>query len=186
MPRVGLTPDAVAACAGELADRNGYDQLSLAAVAAELGVRLPSLYKHVGGLADVQHRVALAGLRGLDDAMRSAAVGRSGPEALTAVGRAYRAYAHQRPGHYVATLRAPSPGDEEASRLAQGLTELMLAVMRGYGLDGDAAVHAVRFARAALHGFVALEQAGGFGLPQDVDQSFDELLRRLDAGLRER
>ncbi len=44
MPRAGLTPDTVAACAGDLADRDGYDRLSLAAVAAQLGVRLPSLY----------------------------------------------------------------------------------------------------------------------------------------------
>jgi AcrR family transcriptional regulator len=184
MPRAGLTPDSVVACAGELADRDGYDSLSLAAVAARLGVRLPSLYKHVSGLSDVQRRVALEGLRGLDAAVRGAAVGRAGGDALRAVGAAYRTYAHQHPGHYVATLRAPGPDDEAARALAGGLTELMLAVMRGYGIDGDDAVHAVRFVRAALHGFVALEHAGGFGLPYDVDASFDGLLGRLDVALR--
>lgn len=60
----------------------------------------------------------------------------------------------------------------------------MFAVVRGYGLDGNDAVHAVQSARGALHGFVALEQAEGFKLPQDVDTSFEHLLNSLDRGLR--
>jgi len=43
----------------------------------------------------------------------------------------------------------------------------------------------VRAVRAALHGFVVLELDGGFGLPDDVDQSFrflvDALIRSLTA-----
>jgi hypothetical protein len=34
-----------------------------------------------------------------------------------------------------------------------------------------------------LHGFVTLEAAGGFGLPRDVDRSFDRLVDALDAAL---
>jgi hypothetical protein len=45
-------------------------------------------------------------------------------------------------------------------------------------------VHAARGVRAALHGFVSLEQVGGFGLAQDRDASFRHLVRTLDAGLR--
>ena len=59
----------------------------------------------------------------------------------------------------------------------------MLAVLRGYGLDEDGTVHATRAVRSALHGFVSLEAAGGFGLPQDVDASYDRLVDLLDAGL---
>jgi hypothetical protein len=51
----------------------------------------------------------------------------------------------------------------------------LFAVLRGYGLDGDDAVDATRALRSALHGFVSLEQAGGFGLPVDVDRSYDQL-----------
>lgn len=185
MPRAGLSPDLVVARAGELADRDGYDALTLASLADRLGVRVPSLYKHVANLADLQRRLRLAGLRELDAALRDATVGRAGTEALVALGGAYRRYAHQHPGHYAAGLRAPDPGDDEevARVVARGL-ELLLAVVAGYGLAGDDAVHAVRGVRAALHGFVALEQAGAFGMPQDVDTSFDHLLTVLDRGLR--
>jgi Tetracyclin repressor-like, C-terminal domain len=34
-----------------------------------------------------------------------------------------------------------------------------------------------------MHGFVALEAAGGFGLPQSVDASYRRLVDALDAAL---
>jgi hypothetical protein len=40
-------------------------------------------------------------------------------------------------------------------------------------------IDAVRMLRAALHGFVALEAAGGFGLPQSVDGTFTRLVDSL-------
>jgi AcrR family transcriptional regulator len=185
MPRAGLTADLVVAHAGELVDREGYDALTLATLAGELGIKVPSLYKHVTSLADLQRRLRLAGLRELDENLRNAAVGRAGTDALLAIGHAYRRYAHEHPGHYAAGLRAPDPTDgEEVAPVAARLVELMLAVVRGYGLHGDDALHAVRGVRAALHGFVALEHAGGFGMPYDVETSFEHLLTTLDRGLQ--
>ena len=48
--------------------------------------------------------------------------------------------------------------------------------MRGYALEGEPAIHAVRAIRSALHGFVSLEREGGFGLPIDIDDSYDNLI----------
>jgi len=59
----------------------------------------------------------------------------------------------------------------------------VLAVLRGYGLEGDDAVHAARTVRAALHGFAALETGGGFGIPLDLDATFARLVGVLDRGL---
>jgi len=41
----------------------------------------------------------------------------------------------------------------------------------------------VRAIRSALHGFVSLEREGGFGLPLNIDDSYDNLVTMLDAGL---
>jgi hypothetical protein len=38
--------------------------------------------------------------------------------------------------------------------------------------------------RSALHGFVALETGGGFGIPVDLDESFDRMVAALARGLR--
>jgi catechol 2,3-dioxygenase-like lactoylglutathione lyase family enzyme len=58
----------------------------------------------------------------------------------------------------------------------------VLAVLAERGLTGEDAIDATRALRAALHGFVALEAAGGFGMPQDVGRSFARLVAGLDRG----
>jgi len=181
--RAGLNPDRVVAEAAALADERGIQALSLAPLAERLGVRVPSLYKHVRGLDDLHRRLALAGLRDLAEALGAATVGRSGRDALLACATAWRAYAKAHPGRYGAIQRAPDPADAELVAAASRLTELVYAILRGYGLDDEQTVHATRAVRSALHGFVTLEAAGGFGLPQDVDESYTRLVELLDSGL---
>jgi AcrR family transcriptional regulator len=181
-----LTADRVVAEAGALADERGIGGLSLAPLAERLGVRVPSLYKHVGGLDDLHRRIALAGMRDLTDVLGEATVGRSGREALQACATAWRAYAKEHPGRYGAIQRAPDPADAELATAGARLTNLVYAVLRGYLLDEVETVHATRAVRSALHGFVTLEAEGGFGLSHDVDVSFDRLVDLLDAGLTAR
>jgi AcrR family transcriptional regulator len=182
--RAGLTPDRVVAAAAALADERGIQGLSLAPLAERLGVRVPSLYKHVGGLDDLHRRLALAGMRELADVLGTATVGLAGRDALLACARAYRAYAKQHPGRYGAIQRAPDTADAEVVAAATRLTEILFAILRGYGLDENGTVHATRAVRSALHGFVTLEAGGGFGLPQDIDESYTRLVTLIDAGLR--
>jgi len=185
MPRAGLSTAAVVAAAAEIADAEGLDRLTLARVAAAAGVRTPSLYNHVESLDDVRRRVALLALRDLADALRDAAVGRAGDDALAAMADAYRAYARRHPGRYAATQRAPAEGDEAMRAAATGAVDVVLAILRGYGLEGDDAIHAARAVRSALHGFVALEAGGGFGIPVDLDESYARMVRALARGLRD-
>ena len=56
--------------------------------------------------------------------------------------------------------------------------------MASLGLQGEDAVHALRAFRSMVHGFATLEVAGGFGLPEDCDQSFRRLVNALVAGLQ--
>jgi Tetracyclin repressor-like, C-terminal domain len=56
-------------------------------------------------------------------------------------------------------------------------------VISGYGFDRRAGLHAIRAVRSGVHGFAELEIAGGFGIPLDVDKSFDWLVAALRAGL---
>ena len=184
MPRAGLDRSRVAAAAASLADERGIGQLSLAAVAQELGVRTPSLYNHIASLDALQHEVCLLALEELATRLSAAAVGRSGAEALQALASAYRAYALEHPGRYAATLRSPAAQDEALAEAAGRVLAVVTGALRGYGLEGDDEVDAVRALRAALHGWVSLEQAGRFGLPRDVEQSFSRMLDGLDAALR--
>jgi AcrR family transcriptional regulator len=171
--------------AAAIADAEGLGEVTLARVAADLGVRAPSLYNHVEGRAGLLRQLTLQSTNELADALRDAAVGRSGPGALVAMAHAYRHYAHAHPGRYTATLTAPAPDDPEHTAAGGRAIEVILAVLAAWGLEGDAALHHVRVIRAGLHGFVAIEHAGGFGLPLDLDTSFSLLLATVIAGLDE-
>jgi len=179
MPRAGLDTEAVVAAAAELADAEGLETVTLTRLAGHLGVRPPSLYVHVGGLGDLRARLAARGALELADALQAAAVGRAQREALAAVAGVYRTYARDHPGTYAAMQRAADIPDVAAARVV----DVFRAVLRGYGVQDDEAIHATRVVRAALHGFVALEAAEGFGLALDVDESFARLVATLDRGL---
>jgi AcrR family transcriptional regulator len=184
MPRAGLTPDRVVRAAAQLADDRGWEAVSLATVASGLGVRVPSLYKHVGGLEDLRRGVALVAARSLAAALREAAVGRSGDDALRALAGAYRTWARAHPGSYRALQRAPAPGDDELAAVAGEVVDVVVAVLRGYGLGEAAALHAVRAVRSVLHGFADLEAVGGFGLPVSLDESHERVVELLVGGVR--
>lgn len=183
MPRMGLDAIRVAGAAADIADADGLEAITLARVADQLGVRAPSLYNHVDGRDGLIRGVAREGLRDLGSALRAAAIGRSGPDALIAAARAYREFARAHPGRYAATVAAPTREDPENEALAREAVEVVLAVLRAWALEGDDAIHAARAFRSTVHGFVALELSGGFGLPVDTDESFDRLIATLAAGL---
>lgn len=182
-PRAGLDEAAVIEAAVALVDAEGLEALSLAALAERLGVKSPSLYKHVAGLDGVRRGLAVWGVRELTRRMGQAAVGVAGDAALLALANAYRAFAHDHPGVYPATLKAPEADDAEWNAANAALLDILVAVFRPYGLAQDELIHTIRAYRSLVHGFVSLEQAGGFGMPVDLDASFSSLIRLLVEGL---
>jgi AcrR family transcriptional regulator len=184
MPRAGLDSASVVAAAARLADVDGLEAVTLARLSKDLGVRPPSLYAHVAGLDDLRRRIGIRGAGELATALSSAAAGRSRGDALRSIAAAYRRYARAHPGTYAAVQRLSDPADADATAAGAAVVDVVVAVLRGYDLAGDDAIHAVRAVRAALHGFVALEADGGFGIPLSVDESYDRLVAVLERGLR--
>ncbi len=185
MPRAGLGPDAVTVAGAALADDVGFSNLSMGLLAERLGVKTPSLYKHVDSLADLAHRIAVLAANELADALRDAIQGRAGGDALTAAAHAMRAFVKRHPGRYAAGNAAHLTGPDDPLAPAVGRTLGSLsAVLRGYQLDPGEEIHALRLLRSALHGFATLEVEGGFQIDADVDESFAWIVAFLDRGLR--
>lgn len=179
MPRSGLTAARVVEEAEDVADEVGLENLTLAAIAPRLGVQMPSLYKHIASKDALHRLVAISATHDMAALFARAAAGKAGAEALTAIANAMRAWAKQHPGRYAATVRAPATNDAEHAAASDEVLQILLAVLSGYQLAGDHAIDAARAIRAAMHGFISLEQAGGFGLPVDVDRSFSRLIEAL-------
>ena len=181
--RVGIDRDAVVRAAAKIADAEGWDALTLARVAGKLRVRSPSLYNHVGGLEALRRELKLLVMRELNTALTRATIGKSRDDAVRALAAAYRAFVKRHPGTYSATMVAAPKNDPAVEAAAGHLVETCLSVLSGYGLDRREGIHAIRAMRSAVHGFAALEIAGGFGIPLDVDKSFDWLVSSLLKGL---
>jgi AcrR family transcriptional regulator len=184
MPRAGLTTQRVIAEAATVADEVGLDRLTLAAVAQRCGVSLPGLYKHVSGLEEVKRGISITAIRELTASAAAAAAGVSGREALAAISVAYRQYARSAPGRYAASVRAPTPGDQEYADVTNQAMAVLSAAFKGYHLDDADLIHAIRMWRAACHGLASLEMAGGFGLPESIDVTFERLIDALDRAFR--
>lgn len=181
--RRSLTRDAVVRAAAELLDAAPGREPTLGQLAARLGVRVPSLYNHVDGQEGLRRELALLGLRELRERLAHAAIGKAGDAALLAIGEAYRAFARERPGLYPATLRAARPGETAQAEAGAEIIDVLRIVLEPYGLTEEETLHAIRGLRGVAHGFVSLELAGGFGIPLDLDESFDRLLRTFIAGV---
>src|SRR5579863_4598592 len=137
MPRAGLTETRVVEEGARIADEVGLSSLTLAAVAERLGVRQPSLYKHVAGTDGLRRSIALRAKQELAGVLGRAAVGRARGEAITAMARAYRMWAHEYPGRYSAAQRAAVPGDVDDEIASAAVVQVAFDVMAGYGLRDD-------------------------------------------------
>jgi len=187
VPRAGLDTDVVVTAAADLADEIGLANLTLGQLAERLGVKSPSLYKHVDGLADLHRRIAILALTQLGDALRDSLQGRAGKDALAAAAHTLRDFVTAHPGRYATTLRLdPSNTDDPLAVAGVRVMDSLAAVLTTYDVDPSHQVHALRLLRSLLHGFAVLEAAGGFQMDTDIDDSFAWLVDFLDRGLRNR
>jgi AcrR family transcriptional regulator len=177
--RAGLTELLVIEEAERLADEVGLPRMTLAALAGRLGVRQPSLYKHIEGIDGLLRSISVRAKNELAYVLARAAVGRERSDALTSIAGAYRAWALEHPGRYAAAQSAPAPGDTEDQAASLAIVQVATDILAGYKLDDDDAIDATRALRSALHGFITLESSGGFGLPVDIDRSFERLVNGI-------
>lgn len=174
-------------------DREGWDALTINALAAQLGTKGPSLYNHVDSLEDLRRTVRM---RAIDDILKmlsTVAAGRTRDDAVLAMASAYRSYAHHHPGRYSAFTRMPLGGDDpDFTSASHAAAAPVIDVLASYGLDGEDAFYAALEFWAALHGFVLLEMTGvmasGVMGPAkvDTDAVFSGMVLRLAAGMNHR
>ncbi|MEU5692171.1 TetR/AcrR family transcriptional regulator [Actinosynnema sp. NPDC020468] len=184
MVREKVTVERLTRAAAEMADEVGFDNVTVSALARAFGVKDASLYSHLGNVHELRVRVAVLALTELADRVADALAGRAGKDALVAFADAYRDYAKAHPGRYTALRVDLTPGTP-ATAAARRHSDLTRAILRGYHLPEPAATDAIRLLHSTFHGYVTLEQSGGFGHhPRDADTSWSRVLDVLDTALR--
>lgn len=181
MARQRLSIDLVTHHSIALVDREGFEALSLSAVADALGVGPSALYSHVDGLDGLRHLVAVTATGNLTQQVQAAATGTAGPVALGAMGGAYRNFALGHPGQFASTLRPPPDDSDALAEANQALLEIFALVYGGMGLASSDAQLAARSTRSAIHGFLALEHTTGTTPTHDAE--YAHLLETLQRGV---
>lgn len=182
--KAGIELEDVVDAAETIADRDGLEAATLSAVARELGIKTPSLYNHVSGLDGLRRQLAIRGSRILLDDFQRAIGQRRGGDALRMVAAVDREFARVHPGLYEAFL--PAPREDDDPELYAVMAEPVFAiahVLLEMGIPQSRAIHLIRAFRATLHGFLDLEAKDGFGMPVDIDQSFDAAVELMVAGV---
>jgi AcrR family transcriptional regulator len=182
--RPGLTPVRLVEAGLELADTAGFENITASSVARHVGVKPASLYSHIQDLHDLKTRMALRALEELAERSMESLAGRSGFDALAALGNAYRDYAHEHPGRFAAA-RFPLDTDTAMASAGPRQTLLMRAVLRGYAVPESEHPHAVRLLGSMFLGYSTLELGTAFShSTPDSETSWKRLLEVLDHTLR--
>jgi AcrR family transcriptional regulator len=178
-----LSRDGIVDGALTFLDREGWDSLTINALATQLGTKGPSLYNHVDSLEDLRRAVRIRVIDDIIMMLNRVGEGRARDDAVLVMASAYRSYAHHHPGRYSAFTRMPLGGDDpEYTAATRGAAAPVIAVLSSYGLDGEEAFHAALEFWSAMHGFVLLEMTGVMD-DIDTDVVFSDMVLRLAASL---
>jgi AcrR family transcriptional regulator len=183
MPAVAKTSDDdIVRAARKLVEREGADGLSMQAVADEVGVRAPSLYKRFADRAELLAAVELQALASLGHALERAAKGAAPASDLREMGHAYRRFAKNHPRLYEMLFSRSAPRGKDADRArAEAAKPLLDRVAHLVG--PERALASARVVTSFVHGFVSMENAGAFRLGEGVDDAYELGLEMLMDGL---
>ena len=140
-------------------EEQGPDALTMRELATRMGMRAPSLYKHVSDKADI-----LAGLQERALVALAAHLESAGP-GLSALADAYRSWARAHPRLYELATRNPLERDRLAPGVESGAAAPLVAAA-----GGDE--HLARALWAMAHGLVDLELSGRFPPAADLDATW--------------
>jgi AcrR family transcriptional regulator len=153
----------VVAAGRRLLEEEGVEALTMRRLADRVGIRAPSLYKHLPDKAALEAAIIATGLQDAAAAFEAAVEG-SGGGGLVALAAAYRRFALEHPHLYRLMNNGPLPREH----LPPGLEERTAApVLRVAGSQARA-----RAVWAFAHGMVMLELDHRFPPDADLDAAW--------------
>jgi len=176
--------DAIVQAARALLEERGLDAVVMNAVAERVGVRGPSLYKHVADRAALIRAVGDLVTDELRATMAQTMTGDDPAADLRALAFAYRAFVRANPNGYGLLFAHLEPDlQPDPTAVAELGRPIVAAVARLIGDEGLAALEAGRTLVAWAHGFVSMELAGGFRLGGDLDAAYATGIDLILAGI---
>ncbi|GHV31678.1 TetR family transcriptional regulator [Clostridia bacterium] len=184
-----VTIDLIAQFAGDIADNEGLEKLTVKAVAEKLEIKPPSLMFHVKNLNGLKSILGQHTIKVLVAELLRAGFGKSGLEAVVALGKASMDFAVRHPGMYESiqwfnAYAEPRGSDEPDARAFQQITELFFELFKGSKMPELEVSHIIRGFRSLIHGFATIAGHKGFGHPSDIVESFEYCLELFLNGVK--
>jgi AcrR family transcriptional regulator len=171
MPAVRRTSrELILRAARDILERDGLDGLTMQAVATSVGVRAPSLYKHVVDRGDLVRATLTDLVVELGECLAelSAPTPRRHARALA---EAFRSFGQEHPVGF-RLLFAPLPDTWRADPAANAQAAVPVLEVAERLVGPSRALDAARALTATTFGFVSMELAGAFRLGGDVDAAW--------------
>ena len=175
-PVCRVTLEIILQTAAEIADTEGFNEITLAAISKKLQIRTPSLYNHIDSLQQLRNKLSIHSMENLYNDLVESTVGVAGDDAVRSLCKAYIEFTRRHPGLYESTFSLANSEDIELQKSSSKILDLLVRILNYYNLDKETSLHVTRGLRSILHGFSSLEQKGGFGLSLDIDDSFKVLI----------
>ena len=165
-----------------LLESEGVDGLTMQKVAAKVGVRAPSLYKHLDGRPELIRLIIESVVADLGVTLESAVGGEDPRRDLAELAWTFRKFAHSQPESY-RLIFAAMPDEWRPSPAV--MLEAVDAVLRTSSalVGSERALEGARLLTAWAHGFMMMELAGAFRMEGDVDEAFAFGLEQLTVAL---
>lgn len=174
--------DEIVRAARAILETDGIDAVTMQSVAERVGVRAPSLYKHVADRSALVRAVIASVTDDLAAALTIRRPAADPLEDLRAIARRYRTFVRANPAGYALLFTHPAPGTGPDPAVLAALGEpIVTAASRIVGEDEGLA--AARTFVAWAHGFTSLEGAGGFRLGGDLDAAYANGVEFILAGI---
>jgi len=160
--------------------RDGETGLGVNRVAHELGIRPPSIYKHINGNEALRRAVAVESMYRLTDYLNQQVQGVDDHRALIrAIANGIRQFFHQYPALHAVITTVPIDNDPGYETAKQAFIAFNHEHLHPFGIAEDEVIHAIRALVSACHGFVLFERAGRFTAPQSLDDSYEWMINTL-------
>ncbi len=170
--------DAIVAAARRVLETEGFDNLTMQRVADEVGVRPPSLYKHVRDRGDLVHLVANDVARELADTMDAAASTGDPKSDLRALAEAFRTFWRRFPGVHDVWFRQQPDSWRADPELARRVNDAMLRTCEAL-VGPEQRLDASRTIVAFVNGYMSMELGRAFRMGGDPESAWEFGITRL-------
>ena len=164
--------------AATLIEQDSVENLSLGKLASQLGIKAPSLYRHIANkealLFAVIELTYLRLFAAYDIALKSAS---DDPlDQIIRLSQAHRTFAHANPNTYMLAYTIPDPVFPDNPDMLLERAISIQEIMRQISGEENS-LTALRGVLALIHGFVSLELNGQFRRGGDLAETFDAIVQ---------